>query len=359
MKSFIILLASLLLLNACGNEKADDPKPVADPGPHYALALVEKTGVDQTDQLPGQLAAFQEVSIFPKVNGYVKTVLVDIGSTVQQGQLLMVLEAPELEQASMQAKEKYARAKADFTISKEEYGRLKEAAATPGAVSPMQLAAAGSKAEADSALSNAEKANWQMQQTMSSYLRVTAPFAGVITVRNVHPGALVSAESKDIAPMLELKQVDHLRLQVDIPENIAADLRRDDTLSFYLTAFPGKKMTGKIARKSMNISAQFRSERVELDVYNHKGLLAPGMYANVVFDSKGNPNALSVPRSAVVTSTERKYVMAVRNGKTARVDVSTGNQSLSRIEIFGNLNPGDTVIAAANDEIKEGIQLNK
>jgi membrane fusion protein, multidrug efflux system len=359
MKLFMILLVPVLLFDACGDKKEAVPKLVFNPVIHYSLAIVEKTGVPETEQLPAQLAAFQEVNIFPKVNGYVKTMLVDIGSHVRQGQLLMVLTAPELEQASMQAKERYVRAKADFTISKEDYERLKEAAATRGAVSPMQLQTAAAKAEADSAISNAEKDNWQMQQTMFSYLRVNAPFTGVITVRNVHPGALVSAESKDAAPMLVLKEVDHLRLQVDIPENIAADLRQNDTLSFYLTSFPGKKMMGSITRISMNISAQFRTERVELDVYNPLGKLAPGMYAHVLFESKGNSNAFAVPRSAVVTSTERKYVFLVKNGQTLKVDVSTGNQSPTLTEVFGNLNQGDTVIAVANDEIKEGIKVGQ
>ena len=357
MNRFILLLAVALLLNACGHSKEADPKPVVDSVPHFPLAIIQKTGVDETEQLPGQLAAFQEVNIFPKVNGYVKTILVDIGSHVQEGQLLMIIIAPELEQASAQAKENYARAKADFSISKEDYERLKEAAATRGAVSPMQLDAAGEKTEADSALANAAMAYWKMQLTMSSYLRVTAPFTGIITVRNVHPGALVSAESKDAAPMLELKEVDHLRLQVDIPENIAADLRQNDTLSYYLSAFPGKKMTGPIARKSMNISTKFRSERIELDVPNPNELLDPGMYAHIVFDSKGSPDTFAVPRAAVVTSSERKYVIIVKNGLTRRVDVSTGNQSTSLIEVFGNLNQGDTVIAAGNDDIKEGISI--
>ena len=357
MNRFILLLAVALLLIACGHSKEADPKPVVDSIPHYPLAIIEKKGVDETEQLPGQLAAYQEVNIFPKENGYVKTMLVDIGSHVRQGQLLMVIVAPELEQANAQAKENYARAKADFSISKEDYERLKEAAATRGAVSPMQLDAAGEKTEADSALANAAMAYWKMQLTMSSYLRVTAPFTGIISVRNVHPGALVSAESKDAAPMLELKEVDHLRLQVDIPENIAADLRQNDTLSYYLSAFPGKKMTGPIARKSMNISTKFRSERIELDVPNPNELLDPGMYAHIVFDSKGSPDAFAVPRAAVVTSSERKYVIIVKNGLTRRVDVSTGNQSTSLIEVFGNLNQGDTVIAAGNDDIKEGISI--
>jgi RND family efflux transporter MFP subunit len=296
------------------------------------------------------------VDIFPKVNGYVTGVLVDVGSHVRQGQVLMTLEAPELVQAVAGAREKYARAIADYTIDKENYERLNQASRTPGAISPMDLATDKAKAQADSALANSEKANWQMQQTMMDYLRVTAPFTGVITIRNVHPGALVDATNKSV-PMLELKQVDHLRLQVDIPETIAATLRNNDTLSFYLSALPGQRMTARIARKSMNINAQYRTERVEADVYNHDELLAPGMYADVVFDSKGNRNGISVPTNAVVTSTERKYVIVIRDGKTVRVDVTTGNESRGRVEIVGDVKAGETVIAPANDEIKEGITV--
>lgn len=362
--SIIVILLSVVTVYGCGDKtekgKATD---AAAPGsapaavPHYELATAVKQGVEQTIKLPAQLAAYQEVSIFPKVNGYVKTVLVDIGSHVQQGQLLMVLEAPELQEAVMQAKERYARSISDYAISRDNYERLKEAAVTPGAISPMDLESARSKKSADSSLANAEKAGWQMQQTMMAYLRVTAPFTGVITQRNVHPGALVSAEAKDTKPMLELKEVDHLRLQVDIPESSAGNLREKDTISFYLSAFPGKKMTGRISRVSMNINMQFRSERVELDVYNKDELLTPGMYADVLFDSKGNPNALAVPKSAVVTSTERKYVIVIRDGRTVKVDVNTGNQSSSQIEIVGEVQPGEQVIANANDEIKSGITI--
>jgi membrane fusion protein (multidrug efflux system) len=163
---------------------------------------------------------------------------VDVGSHVRQGQLLMTLEAPELVQATAQAREKYAQAVADIRSTMrtmKDYTRPP----TPGAISPMDLATDRAKAQADSALANSEKANWLMQQAMMDYLKVTAPFTGVITIRNVHPGALVDATNKSI-PMLELKQVDHLRLQVDIPETIAATLRKNDTLSFSVAALPGK-----------------------------------------------------------------------------------------------------------------------
>lgn len=347
----IISIAVIVLLTACSSNKEEKKQEAKAAPTNYALATVQKGGVATTIKLPAQLVAYQEVSIFPKVNGYVKNVLVEIGAKVSQGSLLMTLEAPELEQAALQAKEKYARSKADFSIDKERYLRLMEASKTAGAISPLDISTIKAKMDADSALCNAEKANWQMQQTMLSYLKVTAPFTGVITERNVHPGALVSASIKD-KPMLELKHIERLRLQVDIPESVAANLKAKDTVSFYVSAFPGKKMTGFIARKSDNINAQYRSERMEIDVVNKDGVLSPGMFANVVLNSNGNTNAMFVPKSAVVTSTERKYVLIMKDGKIKKVDVSTGNTTAASIEIFGALQVGDTVIANANDEIK-------
>jgi membrane fusion protein, multidrug efflux system len=208
--------------------------------------------------------------------------------------------------------------------------------------------------ESDSAVSNAAKSNWQMQQTMEAYLVVTAPFSGVITDRNVHPGALVSAESKDAKPMLELKEISHLRLQVDIPENLSGTMKVGDTLSFFTSAFPGKKILGHISRKSMNVNTQFRSERVEADVANSDELLTPGMYADILIYAKGNASGFTVPKSSLVTSTERKYVLVVSAGRIQKVDVTSGNESGSFVEVFGNLNETDSVIVNASDEIKEG-----
>jgi multidrug efflux pump subunit AcrA (membrane-fusion protein) len=103
---------------------------------------------------------------------------------------------------------------------------------------------------------------------------------------------------------------------------------------------------------------QFRSERVELDVYNPDNQLAPGMYADVLFDTQGVPNSLTVPRSAVVTSTERKYVLVVRQGKVVKIDVRTGNENATSIEVIGELKAGEKVIVNADDEIKEGTAVN-
>jgi RND family efflux transporter MFP subunit len=356
MKNFIIPGAFLvMLISSCNSAKPEKAKgDGAEKKTHYVLSVVQTTGPASMVKLPGQLAAYQEVSIFPKVNGYVKNVHVDIGSKVHEGQLLMTLEAPELAQSTMQAKEKYARTKADLSIDREHYNRLLEASQTPGAISPLDLSFVKSKLESDSAVSNAAKSNWQMQETLQAYLVVTAPFTGVITERNVHPGALVSAESKDFKPMLELKEISRLRLQVDIPENLSGSLKVNDTVSFYTSALPGRKITARISRESMNVNAQFRSERVEADVSNPDELLSPGMYADVVIYSKGNVSGFRVPKSAVVTSTEQKYVLIVKSGKIIKVNVTSGNESGQSREVFGDLAKGDSVVTYANDEIREG-----
>lgn len=353
------LTGFLLFLCACSSNGAEnknaDPKKIEPE--HYNTTRVEKSNITDKIKLPGQLEAYQEVSIFPKVNGYVKRVLVDIGSPVHKGQLLMELEAPELIQATLSAKEKYAKSRADYAIDRERYKRLLEASGTAGAISPLDLSEMKSKMEADSALSNAEKSNWQMQEAMQTYLTVVAPFNGVITERNVHPGALVSATVKD-KPMLELKEIEHLRLAVDIPENLAVGLKPKDSISFYTSAMPGKRMSGFLSRKSMNVNAQFRTERMEIDVDNSNRLLAPGMYADVMIYANGNVNMLSVPNTAVITNTERKYVIKLADHKARLVDVGTANSSDGRVEIYGNLNPGDEIITNASEDIRDGDIIN-
>jgi RND family efflux transporter MFP subunit len=354
-RNILILASAMVFLTQCHSADKDKikdgPKPAAA---EYTLAEVKTSGLPTMVKLPGQLAAFEEVKIFPKVNGYVKYVYVDIGSKITRGQLLMTLEAPELEQETIQAREKYARTKSDLAIDKERYDRLLEASMTPGAVSPLEISSAKAKMESDSAVSNAAKTNWEMEQTMQSYLQVIAPFNGVITERNVHPGALVSVEEKDGRPMLELKEVARLRLQVDIPESLAGNLKEGESIAFYTSASPGKKMTGLISRKSMNINPHFRVERIEADVMNMNTELAPGMYADVVIYPKGNETTFSVPKSSVVTSTERKYVLVVKSNRIGKVDVDTGVESGDYIEVYGSLEKGDHVIVNANDEIKEG-----
>jgi len=297
------------------------------------------------------------VDVYPKVNGFIKEIPVDRGSQVKKGQLLVRLEAPEIEQQYYSARAKYLQVYALYLASKDDFDRLVVADKMPGTVSAHDLELARAKMIADSAMAQGEIANYKALEATKDYLTVTASFDGVITERNVHPGALVSAEGKDGKPMLHLGQMDHLRLQVDIPEGIAAGLQNKDTVSFYLSAYPGKKMTGHLTRKSGLVNSTYRAERMEMDVYNKDGRLSPGMYADVLFYSNGNPEAFTVPRTAVVTSTERKYVIAIRDGKTTRIDVATGNESADKVEITGDLRSGEQLVVHATDDLPDGLAI--
>lgn len=352
MKYSIIILFVAVVFSNCSQEKKEPKKTVIQSaGINYPAINVERGGIASTLKLPAQLAAFEEVNIFPKVNAYVRSVEVEMGDKVTKGKIILKLDAPELEQAVFAAKEKYLRTRTELQIDNEHYLRLLEASKTEGAISPYDLSSLKAKVLADSIISNAEKANWDMQKSMMEYLNVRAPFDGVITERNVHPGALVSATVKD-KPMLQLKQTAHLRLQVDVPEALAAQMHEGDQISYFTSAFPGRKSFGIISRKSNDINLQLRSERIEIDVMNKDNTLSPGMYADVILESKGNPTAFIVPKTSVVSSTERKYVIVSKLGLKTKIDVITRNESLDKIEVFGMLNQGDSVIIHATDEIK-------
>lgn len=362
MKNIIKISATVIIFSlifaSCsrkGNETTETKNIVAS----YPLSVVKTQALATTLRLPAQLNPFYEVSIYPRVTGYIKTLPVDIGSVVTEGQLLMEMEAPDVEQNSVAAQERYIKVQATYRASKDNYYRLLNTAKTQGAVSPNDLQLAQSQMQSDSALCNSEKANWMAMEAMKDYLIVRAPFDGTITQRNVHPGALVTVGSKtDMTPLLELQQISKLRLQVKVPETFATQLQDAQSVSFVVDALPGKTFTGTISRQANSLDDKYRSEAFEIDVLNKDNLLMPGMYAEVMLPLQGHANACVVPQTAVVISTERKYVIKVEHNKAVLVDVTTGNENNGMIEIFGDVTAGDSVIEKANDEIKQDQVIN-
>jgi membrane fusion protein (multidrug efflux system) len=321
----------------------------------YALTAVVKEPLSSSIQLPAVLTAYQKVSIFPRVNGFVKTVLVDRGSVVKKGQLLMELDAPEIIQQYYAAQSKYLQAKAIYAGSKDNYERTVAVSETPGTISPHDVEVANARMLADSAIMNSELANFRALEATRSYLTVTAPFDGVITERNIHPGAL--AGPTGTVPMLMLEQEDKLRLVMQIPEMYSAQLSSTRQIVFHVNALPGETFTGGISRQAGSLNDHYRSEAVEADVQNPQHRLKPGMYAEVVIPVTGSVQAMVVPGSAIVTSTEKKYVIGVKNGRTHWIDVQEGNRHTDSTEVFGDLKAGDRVILLGTDEIKEGISI--
>jgi membrane fusion protein (multidrug efflux system) len=194
---------------------------------------------------------------------------------------------------------------------------------------------------------------------MEGYLRVTAPFNGVVTERNVHPGALVGPNSGAAAgtPMVRVVQNDLLRLVVPVPEAYTAGITPGAMMSFTVPAYPGQTFSGTVARIAQAVDIKTRTMAVELDVTNRDGRLASGSFCQVKWPVHRRAPSLFVPNGSVASTTDRTFVIRIRNGKTEWVDVRTGLGSGPLMEIFGDLQPGDTVAVRGTDEIKPGTEV--
>jgi RND family efflux transporter MFP subunit len=323
--------------------------------------------------LPGELAAFQSVAMFSRVTGFVRSVHVDRGSTVRAGDLLATLEAPELlaqraeAQSKLQAAEaqlSVARAKADADRSTA--GRLRAASATPGVVAGNDVVIAEKSADASqnqvvAAEQSVEAARQALNalRDMEGYLRVTAPFGGVITERNVHPGALVgpSSGTAPSGPLLRLVENSRLRLVVPVPEAYTTELKAGTQIPFAVASHPGQSFSGTVARIARAVDVSTRTMAVEMDVDNKDGRLAPGTFCQVRWPVRRSGPSLFVPSSSVAATTDRTFVVRIRGGKTEWVDVRTGLTSGTLIEVFGDLQPGDQMAGRGSGELRPGTEV--
>jgi membrane fusion protein (multidrug efflux system) len=353
-----LLIAITCFFAACsGNQKpVDITKETKQATNKYKFGTVAEQALSSAARLPGQLNPYNEVNLFPKVNGFVKKLFVDRGSIVKKGQLLVTLEAPEMESQLQSANSRYLQAKENAQASKEKYLRLKEAASEPGSVSPLDLDNAISKMKADDAMAQSERSNVESVKTMLEYLNIYAPFDGMIIQRNVSPGALVAPGKSTDQPMLVLQDINKLRLEVFIPEDYVDKVDLKQPVSFIFNAVPGQTQTAKISR-SANALSSMRSEAIEIDVINKNGNLKPGMYAEVKIPMLSGAKSLLVPNTAIVRSTEKEYVVKNDNGKADLVEIKEGLVSSDATEIFGNLKPNDKVVLKASDEIKQGDKI--
>jgi len=368
------LIAVSLAVGACSGSSAAPAQSAASAGPPTidAVRVVQKP-VDITLSMPGQLDPYETVDVYPKVTGFVRAIGVDRGSRVRTGEVLVQLDAPEILAQRAEAQSKVqgaeaqlsaARAKADGDAST--YDKLKAASATPGVVAGNDLVLAQKAVEADqsqiaAAQQTAEAARQALKSVteMQDYLRVTAPFDGVVTERNVHPGALVGPGSGSGAttPMVRVVKTDRLRLVVPVPEAYVAEVKTGTPVSFSVPAYPGRTFTGSIARLSHDVDVKTRTMAVELDVPNTDGSLAAGTFCQVRWPVRRPAPSLFVPSGSIANTTDRTFVVRIRDGKTEWVDVRTGLTSGPLVEVFGDLRAGDLVATRGTDELKAGTAV--
>lgn len=333
------------------------------------LVPVVAKPISQTIDLPGEFQPFLSVSVHAKVRGYVERVLVDRGSFVKRGELLAELSAPEMKAQIAEAESKVQsaeserlQAEAQLAAAQSTAERLAKAAETPGAVAGNEVILAQRQVDAAKALVQAKRQASRAAESavtalkdLQSYLRITAPFDGVVTDRLVHPGALVGPGSDPV--LLNIQQLSHLRLVVAVPEQNIGGIARGARVDFRVPAYPERTYAGTVARLSHSLDQKTRTMAVELDVMNPDASLSPGMYPAVKWPVRRGRPALFVPRTSVVTTTERTFVVRNRNGRAEWVDVTKGSTDGDLVEVMGNLKTGDMVVRRATDEIRDGAAI--
>ena len=363
-RSLIAIMALFIsagLLSSCGPDKKQQEEQAqtvaqveAVETPTVTLVPVEKGKLSSTITIPGELLPYQQVDLYAKVNSYVKKLLVDIGSEVHQGQLLATLEAPEINSQLAGAQSRIQQQQAIYFASKATYDRLVSTSKTPGTVSQNDLEQAEAKKNSDQANVEAAKSAYREVGASVAYLEIRAPFDGVITARNVNLGAYVGPGGKGTDPLFVLQDQKRLRLVVSVPENSTGGLTNKNEVTFTVQALGGKKFTAKIQRLAGALDEKLRSERLEMDVYNKDKKLLPHMYADVNVPLPTRDSSIILPKTAVATSTEKVFVIKVVNHKAEWVSVKKGVETSDKVEVYGNINPGDQVVKQASDEIRDG-----
>jgi len=346
--------------------------PLAAAAQTIELAKVEAHRMERTIQLPGEFYPYQRVSLFARVPSFVRDVHVDRGSVVKRGDLLVTLTAPELaaQVAETEARAQavllqLAEADAKLISAKTTAEMLKQASATPGAVSMSEVILSEQAYQAAQSVRNAvensakaARAAAEAVKELSGYLQVRAPFDGFITERLVHPGALVGPSTAGTATALvQIEQNARMRLVVAVPEANVSGITRGAAVTFTVPAYPGETFTATIARPAQALEARTRSMLVELDTSNSQGKLATGMFADVAWPVRRPATSLVVPTTSVITTTERTFVIRNRDGRAEWVNVRRGARMGDMVEVFGPLREGDMVVRRGNDEIREGSPL--
>ncbi|MEO8025398.1 MAG: efflux RND transporter periplasmic adaptor subunit [Bryobacteraceae bacterium] len=339
------------------------------PSPAVETVKVVSKALSRSVKLPGELLPYESVEIYSRIPGFVERIPVDRGSRVKKGDLLVELSAPELSAQRAEAKARTealvaqrAEAMARVASDEEVEQRLRKASQTPGAIAETEIEIAAKRVEAgkaglramENSISAARSAESAVEK-MQAYLTIRAPFDGVITERKAHPGALAGPSAEWL---LKLEQNGRLRLVVQVPEAETATINRGARIAFTVPAFPGRTFSGQVARAARTLDAKSRTMPVEVEVANANGALAPGMFPEVDWPVRRAGASLLVPPTAIVTTTERSFVIRVTEGKAEWVDVRRGNAGGGLVEVTGALHEGDVILRRPSDEIRNGSKLS-
>jgi RND family efflux transporter MFP subunit len=318
---------------------------VRDQRPAVTVISSQRPANDANLVLPGSTQGIQEAAIYARTNGYVKEWKVDIGETVQQGQLLAEIETPEVDQQLAQTKANYEIAKvtaerwaglvAKKVVSNQEYDQNEKAY-------------------------EAAKANYEQLQRLQGFQKIVAPFAGVITARNIDNGDLVSAgTSGQPAPLFRIAQTDVLRIYVDVPQTQSRLIAPEQSAAVSVREIPDRTFNAKVVRTARAIDPASRTLRTELQIPNADGGLFPGMYAEVKFTLSQDPHTLIIPGNAVMIRSDGPKVLVVDAKNTIRSRAVKLDRDLGeKVEVASGLDPSESLVANPTDALRDGTEVN-
>lgn len=349
-----LTVLSSLLLASCSDTEAKE-KTIADNANTPAKQEILVKPISQLHpeydlNVSGELEPAELVSLYAKVNGFVKKLHVDIGDVVNKGQLLAVLEAPEMDQRLVSDRSSEQKLHSDYLYAQQNLERLQEAAKTEGAVAAIELDRAESAMNSAKSAYESSQAQTRHSAQMQKYLHVVAPFNGVITERNVSEGALVGPGSGQ--PVFRVADEENLKLKIALPEKHAGSVNDAMEVSFTVNSQPGKIFDAALSRSSRMINSQNRSVTLEFDVKNTDKNLNGGEYAQVQLKLKRKEATFWVSPTSILNTQSGLFILTKNNAEIQCIAVKEGVRLDTVTEVFGNLKEGDLVVQRPTEQMK-------
>jgi RND family efflux transporter MFP subunit len=359
--SVVVVVIALAILNGI-HSRAKAEANLQGLAQVSAIPVVEvvhpSVGADgQEIALPGNAQAFNDTPIYARTSGYVDHWYVDIGAHVSQGQLLALIQTPELDQQLEQARADLKTAQANLGIAQITATRWQNLVKT-NSVSQQETDQAVSDLNAKRALVDSNKANVDRLEQLQAFERVIAPFEGVITARNTDVGDLIQAGDNS-APkeLFRLASIRKLRIYIPVPEVYAADVNNGQSVKVTLDAFPNKEFTGTVVRNSNAIDLNSRTLNVEVDVENPTGKLFPGAYAFVHLKVPASTGSVTLPSNALLFRSEGLRAGVVRDSHVVLTPITIGQDYGGAVEVLSGLTPNDAVIVNPSDSLANGAAV--
>jgi RND family efflux transporter MFP subunit len=357
-----LIVAAILIFGIRSRVKAENNLRTATAQmavPSVSVVKPKQTASAQEIILPGNVQPFISSPIYARTDGYLKKWYFDIGAHVKAGQLLAIIQTPEVDQQLAQARSNLATAQANLELAKITRDRY-QGLLGKHAVAQQDVDNAVGTYNANKAIVDADMANVQHYAALVSFENVYAPFDGVITARNTDIGDLINSGSST-APrtdLFDMAQPGTLRVYVNVPEEYSRGIIPGQTASdIVLAEFPGEKFQGKLVRTASAINMTTRTLLAEIDVDNPKGTLLTGSYAEVHLKVPGQGSTFLIPVNTLIFRSQHLQVGVVRDGKIVLAEVTPGHDFGAEIEIVAGLKADDQVVLNPPDSLVSGQQV--